>query len=215
VVVAGGSGRRFGGPKQFLELAGRPVVSWSLLAARAVSDGVVLVVPGPSEDPAAAPPDIPVGEADRVVAGGATRADSVRCGLAAVPDDAAVVVVHDAVRPLASSSIFAAVVEAVRAGKGEGAVPVLPVTDTLKRVSDGVVRCTEDRHGLVLVQTPQAFTAATLRTAHLSAEDATDDAALLERLGATVCTVDGDPRNLKLTRAEDLQLAEALIRAAP
>ncbi len=214
-MVAGGSGRRFGGPKQFLQLAGRPVVSWSVAAARTVSDGVVLVVPGDAPDALAseeAQPD-PSARADRVVVGGPTRADSVRAGLVAVPEEAAVIVVHDAVRPLATPSIFAAVVEAVRAGRAEGAIPVLPVTDTLKRTAGGMVRSTEDRDGLVLVQTPQAFAAATLRAAHGTAGDATDDAGLLERLGATVCTVAGDPLNLKLTRPEDLSVAEALMKA--
>ena len=213
-MVAGGSGLRFGGHKQFLQLAGEPVASWSLRAARSVSDGTVLVVPDSAEGRAGIPPaGLRPDEMDRVTSGGPTRADSVRLGLAAVPGDAAVIVVHDAVRPLAPPALFTAVVEAVRSGRAEGAVPVLPVTDTLKRTSDGFVTRTEDRDGLVLVQTPQAFVAGTLRAAHRDAEDATDDAALLERMGATVCTVAGDPGNLKLTRAEDLVVAEALLGA--
>jgi len=214
-VVAGGSGRRFGGPKQFLQLAGRPVAAWSVEAARSVSDGVVLVVPG---HPASGEPDCNPGAptigADVVVAGGRSRAESVRAGLAAVPEEAAIIVVHDAARPLAGAPLFAAVVEAVRAGGADGAIPVLPVVDTLKRTSDGTVRSTVDRDGLVAVQTPQAFVASTLRAAHRTAGQATDDAALLERLGATVCTVSGDPRNVKLTRPEDLEVAEALIGSA-
>jgi 2-C-methyl-D-erythritol 4-phosphate cytidylyltransferase len=216
VVVAGGSGRRFGGSKQFLQLAGRPVVSWSLASARAASDGVVVVVPDvppPAPDAEDAPPDLS-SEADRVVVGGATRAESVRSGLDAVPEEAAIIVVHDAVRPLATAAMFAAVIEAVRAGRADGAIPVVPVTDTLKRTAGGMVRSTEDRDGLVLVQTPQAFVAATLRAAHRRGGDATDDAGLLERLGAAVCTVAGDPGNLKLTRPEDLLVAEALMGAA-
>jgi len=149
-----------------------------------------------------------------VVAGGRSRAESVRAGLAAVPEEAAIIVVHDAARPLAGAPLFAAVVEAVRAGGADGAIPVLPVVDTLKRTSDGTVRSTVDRDGLVAVQTPQAFVASILRAAHRTAGQATDDAALLERLGATVCTVSGDPRNVKLTRPEDLEVAEALIGAA-
>jgi 2-C-methyl-D-erythritol 4-phosphate cytidylyltransferase len=215
IVVAGGSGRRFGGPKQFLQVAGRPVVSWSVSAARAASDGVVLVVPGSQGGTVGGSHrDDPSAGADRVVTGGATRADSVRSGLSAVPDEAAIIVVHDAVRPLAPQSLFAAVIEAVRAGRAEGAIPVLPVSDTLKRISDGMVRSTQDRDGLVLVQTPQAFVAGTLRAAHRSVADATDDAGLLERLGATVCTVAGDPCNLKLTRPADLAIAEVLMGAA-
>jgi 2-C-methyl-D-erythritol 4-phosphate cytidylyltransferase len=211
-VVAGGSGRRFGGPKQFLTLAGRPVAAWSVAAARPVSDGIVLVVP--DDVPMAALGDD--GEsgamgADQVVVGGATRADSVRAGLAAVPVDAEVIVVHDAARPLADPAVFAAVVEAVRAEGVDGAIPVLSVTDTLKRTVDGTVRSTVDRDGLVTVQTPQAFAATALRAAHQGAAEATDDAGLLELLGATVRTVPGDPRNVKVTRPEDLEMAEALL----
>jgi 2-C-methyl-D-erythritol 4-phosphate cytidylyltransferase len=136
----------------------------------------------------------------------------VRAGLYAVPDDAAIIVVHDAARPLADASLFAAVVEAVRADDTDGVIPVLPVSDTLKSTLEGVVQATVDREGLVTVQTPQAFVAGVLRLAHRTAGEATDDAGLLERLGATVRTVTGDPRNLKLTRPEDLTMAEALIR---
>jgi len=221
-VVAGGAGRRFGEPKQFAQLAGRPVAVWSVDAARSAADGVVLVVPGPTatdssgDGPAHASQviagtGVPDTGADLVVAGGATRADSVRAGLAAVPDDADIIVVHDAARPLATPSLFAAVVAAVRRGGADAAIPVLPVADTLKRVEGVTVRSTVDRDGLVAVQTPQAFVAATLRSAHRTAGQATDDAALVERCGGTVRTVAGEPHNLKLTRPEDLLVAEALI----
>jgi 2-C-methyl-D-erythritol 4-phosphate cytidylyltransferase len=218
-VVAGGSGRRFGGRKQFLPLAGRPVASWSVRAAGAVADGVVLVVPLAAADAAGGVDGIPqpgtVGDAafgaTTVVTGGATRADSVRAGLAAVPEDAAVVVVHDAARPLARAELFAAVVDAVRSGEVDGAVPVMAVADTLKRVDGTRVVATLDRDDLVAVQTPQAFHAPALRAAHEGGGDATDDAGLLEAAGAPVGTVPGDPRNLKLTRPEDLALAEALL----
>ena len=191
------------------------MAAWSVEAARSVSDGVVLVVPGqPGSGEPDCDPGTPTIGADVVVAGGRSRAESVRAGLAAVPEEAAIIVVHDAARPLAGAPLFAAVVEAVRAGGADGAIPVLPVVDTLKRTSDGTVRSTVDRDGLVAVQTPQAFVASTLRAAHRTAGQATDDAALLERLGATVCTVSGDPRNVKLTRPEDLEVAEALIGAA-
>jgi 2-C-methyl-D-erythritol 4-phosphate cytidylyltransferase len=219
IVVAGGTGHRFGGPKQFLPLAGLPVAAWSIRAARSVADGVVLVVPADRSTSGAVVP-IPgsIGEAalgaTRVVAGGATRADSVRAGLGAVPADASVVVVHDAARPLASAELFAAVVDAVRSGRADGAVPVLPVADTLKRVDGDRVVATVDRTGLVAVQTPQAFAAAGLRAAHRDAGQATDDAGLVESVGLSVQTVPGDPRNLKLTRPEDLALAEALLAGA-
>ncbi len=218
-MVAGGSGSRFGGPKQFSELAGRPVAAWSVAAARTVADGVVLVVPahgtgaGPGQEAAGRGSDVPVTGADRVVVGGATRAGSVRAGLAAVPDDAAIIVVHDAARPLATGELFASVVDAVRSGGVGGAIPVLPVADSLKRVVGDTVQHGVDRDGLVAVQTPQAFHAATLRRAHRAGRDATDDAGLVEDLGVTVRTVVGDPRNVKLTRPEDLVLAEALLTA--
>jgi 2-C-methyl-D-erythritol 4-phosphate cytidylyltransferase len=199
--------------KQFHDLCGRSVASWSLAAARAATDGVVLVVPAEGDPASGTSPDAPGFGADVVVAGGATRAASVRAGLEAVPDDAAIIVVHDAVRPLADVALFAAVIDAVRSGKAAGAIPTLPVSDTLKRAEGDRVRSTLDREGLVTVQTPQAFDAATLRRAHRDGGEATDDAGLLERIGATVCTVEGDPHNVKVTRPEDLELAAALLAA--
>jgi 2-C-methyl-D-erythritol 4-phosphate cytidylyltransferase len=213
IVVAGGSGRRFGGLKQFLDLSDRPVAAWSVEACRSVADGVVLVVPSnDGVNPTACP--VEGMGADRTVTGGATRADSVRAGLGAVPDDAEIIVVHDAARPLATSGLFAAVVDAVRADGVEGAIPVLAVSDTLKRVVGEKVVATVDREGLVSVQTPQAFTASALRSAHRSGDEATDDAGLLERIGSAVLAVPGEPNNLKITNPDDLARAEALIHLA-
>jgi 2-C-methyl-D-erythritol 4-phosphate cytidylyltransferase len=204
IVVAAGLGSRFGRPKQYEELAGRPVLDWSLAAATATAigpdDGVVLVVrPDRASEPTAG--------ADRVVAGGTTRSSSVRAGLAAVPRHADVIVVHDGARPLAGAALFARVVEAVREG-ADAAVPAVEVTDTLRRRSGGAV----DRDGLVAVQTPQAFRAAALRRAHAAAPEATDDASLVEAAGGKVVVVDGSPANLKITRPIDLAIAEALLR---
>ncbi len=215
-MVAGGSGRRFGGPKQFLPLAGLPVAAWSVRAARAAVDGVVLVVPAGGASAGAGLPEAgATGEAalgaSCVVTGGATRAASVRAGLAAVPSDVDVIVVHDAARPLAAPALFAAVVDALRTGDVAGVVPVVPVSDTLKRVDGDRVVATVDRSDLVAIQTPQAFVADALRAAHQGGGDATDDAGLLEAAGLAVGTVPGDPRNLKLTRPEDLAVAEALL----
>lgn len=214
VVVAGGSGERFGAPKQFALLGGRPVLEWSVAACRPACDRVVLVLPKGDDALAAERP--PYG-ADVVVSGGATRAASVRAGLAAVPDDIDVVVVHDAARPLAPPALFEGVLAALATG-ADGAVCALPVSDTLKRtdgpLSEGgapAVLETLDRRALVAVQTPQAFVAAVLRRAHASGEDATDDASLVEALGATVRVVLGDPGNLKLTTPVDLALAERLL----
>ena len=211
IVVAAGSGDRFGQPKQFLDLGGSTVVERSVAGARGVASGVVLVLPaGPPGGIGV--PDPSFG-ADVLVDGGASRAASVRAGLAAVPAEATVVVVHDAARPLASAALFESVVAAVTGRSGaDGAVPVLPVTDTLKRVADRHVVATVDRDGLVAVQTPQAFRASVLREAHQEEAEGTDDASLLESIGATVRTVPGDPRNLKLTVPHDLVLAEILVR---
>ena len=192
--------------KQFALLADRPVVEWAVAACRPFSCGVVLVVPhGAAER---------VGHgADIVVEGGASRTESVRCGLAAVPEEAEVIIVHDAARPLASDALFRAVIAAVATGGADAAVPGVPLSDTIK-VVDGAqtVTATLDRSALVAVQTPQAFSAELLRRAHAGGAEATDDAALLEALGATVRVVPGDPRNLKITTPADLGTAEHLVR---
>jgi 2-C-methyl-D-erythritol 2,4-cyclodiphosphate synthase len=152
--------------------------------------------------------------ADVVVAGGASRSASVRAGLAAVPDDVDVVVVHDGARPLASAGLLEAVVAAVRAG-ADAALPAVPVTDTVKRVgADGVVSATVERAGLVAVQTPQAFAAATLRRAHEGEPEATDDGALVEAIGGRVVVVPGETHNIKLTEPGDLATAERHLAAA-
>lgn len=195
-MVAGGSGTRFGARKQYLRLGGRRVLDWALDAAAAHSDGVVLVVPADVADE-------PEAKADVVVAGSATRSASVRAGLAAVPDEAAVIVVHDAARPVPVPHVWRAVLEAVAAG-ADAAVPGVPVTDTLRSIHGGVV----DRSSLVAVQTPQAFRAAALRAAHADGGDATDDASLVEARGGNVVLVDGDPRNVKITTPADLSVAE-------
>lgn len=193
ILVAAGSGSRFGGPKQYELLDGRRVLDWSLDACRAACDGVVLVVPPDRVDDEE--------KADVVVAGGATRSDSVRAGLGALPADADIVVVHDAARPTATPRLFDAVIAAVRAG-ADGAVPGIPLADTVKRVEGDRVVETLDRAALVAVQTPQAFSVDVLRRAHTG--DATDDAALVEAAGGTVVVVPGDPLNRKITHRSDL-----------
>lgn len=205
IVVAAGDASRFGRPKQYEPLAGRRVLDWSLAAARAASDGVVVVVPR-------AEAGRPEPAADVVVAGAASRAGSVRCGLAAVPAEAGVVVVHDAARPLAGAELFRAAVRAVTAGAA-GAVCAVPLTDTVKRVDGTRVTATLDREGLWSVQTPQAFRAGALRAAHAGAGEATDDAALVEAMGEEVVVVPGHPGNVKLTGPADLAMAEALAGA--
>jgi 2-C-methyl-D-erythritol 4-phosphate cytidylyltransferase len=142
--------------------------------------------------------------------GGATRSGSVRAGLAHVPLDAEIVVVHDAARPLAGTEIYGRAVAAIRAG-GDAAIPVVAVNDTIKRVDGTIVVETLDRSTLVVVQTPQAFRATVLREAHASSAEATDDAALVEAIGGKVVTVDGDRRNLKITTRDDVAVALALL----
>jgi 2-C-methyl-D-erythritol 4-phosphate cytidylyltransferase len=200
IVVAAGQATRFGRPKQYEPLAGRRVIDWSLDAARSVASGVVVVVPPGAEAQ-------PEADATRTVAGGTTRSASVRAGLAAVPEDAAVVLVHDAARPLASAELFARVVDAVRRG-ADAVVPVVAVADTLRRRAGGVV----DRDELVAVQTPQGFRAAALRDAHATGAEATDDASLVEEQGGTVVLVDGEPSNRKITDPADLGAAEGMLQ---
>jgi 2-C-methyl-D-erythritol 4-phosphate cytidylyltransferase len=209
VVVAAGGGSRFGALKQFAEIGGRALVEWSVDTARSVADGVVLVLP---EDVVHARPQ-PSHGADIVVAGGPTRSASVSRGLDMVPREADVIVIHDGARPLASSALFRAVIEAVVAG-ASAAVPGLAVADTVKRVDgDGVVVETVKRDALVTVQTPQAFRSEVLRRAHAAGGDATDDAALVEAQGATVRVVPGEWRNMKVTTPADLDMARTLTGA--
>lgn len=214
IVVAGGSATRFGEAKQFLSLAGRPVAERAVDACRSVCDSVVLVVPADSVSADTARRH----GADVTVAGGPTRASSVRAGLGAVGPEAEIVVVHDAARPLARPALFKAVVAALEADGVAGAICAVPVTDTVKRVTrdpggsgDPSVAETLDRVDLVAVQTPQAFLVDVLRRAHGGEPEATDDAALVEALGLTVCVVPGDPDNLKLTTPADLARAESLV----
>jgi 2-C-methyl-D-erythritol 4-phosphate cytidylyltransferase len=198
IVVAAGSGARFGAPKQFEALGGRRVVDHAVAVAAASTDGVVLVAPESTEP----------GSAHVVVPGGATRSESVRRGLAAVPAEAEVIVVHDAARPLATAEMFRLAVDAVRAG-ADAAIPAVAVTDTLRTIDGGVV----DRDRLVAVQTPQAFAADALRRAHSNSPEATDDAAVVEAAGGRVVLVAGDRWNLKITEPADLAVAEAMLAA--
>jgi 2-C-methyl-D-erythritol 4-phosphate cytidylyltransferase len=211
IVVAAGAGERFGARKQFCDVAGVTAAARSVDAARAVASLVVLVAPLDALDDAHG--------ADVVVAGGATRAASVRAGLRALADlvDDDVVVVHDAARPLASAALFHAVVDALADGAIDGAVPGLALTDTVKRVrssSDALVVATVPRDDLVAVQTPQAFRLGVLRRAHEGAPEGTDDASLVEVIGRAVLVVPGEVRNRKLTTRDDAVAVLALLETA-
>lgn len=221
IVLAAGSGDRLGAdrPKALVALAGTSLLSRSVrsaLAARSVARVVAVVPPG-AEQAAAA--DLSTIDAVTVVAGGETRAASTRCGLAGLTAGETLVVVHDAARPLASPELFDRVIAAVRSdATADGAIPVLPVVDTVKRVSSGLVVATEPRDELALAQTPQAFRTERLRVAHDAAERAgvvvTDDARALELIGGRVVAVDGEATNRKITTADDLALAEAVLADA-
>jgi len=218
VVVAAGSGNRFGGAKQFSPLGDRSVLDWVVQATARWCSGVVVVVPAAHTEGAEAWHPLRCSDTSEisdtssevvVVAGGASRSDSVRCGLRQVPDDAEIILVHDGARPLASDGVFERAIDAVSNG-ADAAVPVIDVTDSLRWREGTAI----DRNQLVAVQTPQAFSADVLRAAHAGGSDATDDATLAEAAGATVVSVAGDPRNLKITEAHDLATAEALLAEA-
>jgi len=214
LIVAAGAGERLGidRPKAFAVLGGRPLLAESLdrLDRCSLVDAlVVAAAPGWEEPTILLAEELAASKVVACVTGGATRADSVRIALAEVPEDALVVLVHDAARPLVDD----AVVERVLGPLGEGfdgAVPVLPVPDTVKRVEGRLVAETVDREGLVLAQTPQAFFAPSLRRAFAgSLEDATDCSSLVERAGGRVAVVEGSPRLLKVTTPADLALVES------
>lgn len=195
IVVAAGRGERFGAPKASLVVQGLPLWQWAVTALEAAGTAGVIVV----------------GEVPGGIPGGARRRDSVAAGVAALPPDATHVLIHDAARPLATPALAAAVIARLAVGDVDGVVPALPVGDTIKRVDGERVVETIQRTGLVAVQTPQGFRLEALRAAHAAdADDATDDAQLVERHGGSVVYVPGESTNLKITYPEDLALAEAL-----
>jgi 2-C-methyl-D-erythritol 4-phosphate cytidylyltransferase len=219
VVVAAGSGTRLGAdrPKALLTIGGRSVVAVAVeraLASPSIAGVVVAAPPGFEERVRESL--VPGTGSIVVVTGGTTRQRSVAAGLNAVDVHAQVVVVHDAARPFASAELFTAVVDAVVAG-ADAAVPVLPLVDTVKRVRDGSIVGTEPRDELVFAQTPQACRIQLLRDGLDKAEesglDFTDDAGLLEWMGASVRTVAGESGNFKITDAQDLARADEILRA--
>jgi 2-C-methyl-D-erythritol 4-phosphate cytidylyltransferase len=211
VLVAAGRGERLGAtrPKAFAKLRDRPLLAESLerLDASGWIDSIVIVAPPGWEEPSILlSEEIAATKVASCVPGGETRAESVRAGVGEVGQDATVVLVHDAARPLVSDDVVERLLTALNDG-WDGAVPALPVADTIKRVDGTRVLETLARDELVAVQTPQAFLAPVLREAvggDLSG--ATDCSALVEARGGRVTTVAGDPRLLKITSAADLDL---------
>ncbi len=221
IIVAGGTGTRMGGavPKQFLALGGRTILDRTLSAFIGSSrvDGIVLALP-PSSPEEMKASYRSVTKILAVVDGGAERPDSVRNALAAVPPDAEIVLVHDAVRPFVSDGLIARCADLAR--EHGAVVPVIPVRDTVKEWDrEGKALVTRDRSGLMRAQTPQAFRAAILREAYGKAGagkiPATDDAALVEAAGHRVVPVPGDEANVKITIPEELRMAFGLLREEP
>jgi 2-C-methyl-D-erythritol 4-phosphate cytidylyltransferase len=216
LLLAAGRGRRLGGDgaKCLLELSGRPLLAYSVDAVEAASSVEAFVVAAPSSLQEDAKRAASSSKLLAVVPGGETRQASVRSALAAVPEPFEAVVCHDVARPFAGPELFDRTVAALE--WAEGAIPAVGLADTVKLVEDGAVRETLPRDRVVAVQTPQAFRRRALEEAHHAASrdglEATDDAALLERAGFRVVTVEGHPSNRKITVPEDLRWAEAVVR---
>ena len=218
LIAAAGSGERLGidRPKAFAALGGRPLLAESLdrLDRCDLVDAIVVAAPPGWEEPSILlAEELAASKVVACVTGGATRAESVALAFAEVPEEALVVVIHDAARPLLDDAVLERLLAPLAEGY-DGAVPTLAVVDTLKRVERGSIAETVQREGVVVSQTPQAFVASALRRA-LSGDmsDATDCSMLVERVGGRIAAVEGDPRLLKVTTATDLAIAEALLRA--
>ena len=220
ILVAAGSCERLGAdrPKAFVALGERVLLAESLerLDANEWIDAVVVAVPEGWEEAAIVlAEELVASKVAAVVTGGATRGESVRAALAEIPEEAVVVLVHDAARPLVGGDVIERVLQPLAEGY-DAVVPGLPLADTVKRVQAGVVAETVDRSTLVIVQTPQAFTADALRAAYRGDAplDATDCASLVEARGGRVRVVEGDPRLLKITTPADLALVESWLAEA-
>jgi 2-C-methyl-D-erythritol 4-phosphate cytidylyltransferase len=211
VIVAAGRGERLGldRPKAFANLRDRPLLAESLerLEASDWIDSIVVAAPPDWEEPVILlAEELGCGKVVEVVTGGASRAASVRAALGKVSEDAAVILVHDAARPIVPEQVIERLLTALNEG-WDGAVPVLSLPDTVKRLEGDQVVETVDRAGLAMVQTPQAFVATALRNAVASGdEEATDCSALVEARGGRIKAVTGDPRLLKVTVPADLEL---------
>jgi 2-C-methyl-D-erythritol 4-phosphate cytidylyltransferase len=214
VLAAAGRGERLGSdrPKAFARLGGRPLLAESLerLEESGWIDAIVIAAPPDWEEPSIlVAEEIAATKVSSAVTGGESRSESVRLALAEVPEDAAVVLVHDAARPLLPEDVIERVLAPLSEG-WDGVVPAVPLADTVKRVEGDRVVETLPRDDLVAVQTPQAFLADALRRAvGGDVSTATDCASLVESQGGRIKVVEGDPRLLKVTDAEDLALVES------
>jgi 2-C-methyl-D-erythritol 4-phosphate cytidylyltransferase len=217
IVLAGGGGNRFGGLKQFAELGGQTLLDRVVQLSGKCCDGVVVVLP------AAQAEDERYDQPGQIIAtGGATRAESVRSGLAALPPDVGIVVITDAAHPLATAVLYERVIAAVRAG-ADGALPGLPLADAIKRLEPvgeagseadtllGVAGATTAAGGNVSAQMPMAFRLAALRGAHARIGDAVEDSAMVSADGGRVVVVPGEPTNVHVTTPAELAVAVALL----
>ena len=202
IVLAAGSGQRFGATKQFELLGDRSLVERTVATASTVSDAVVVVVPPGHRWRGTA--------VDAVVPGGATHGDSVRAGLAAVPTSVAISVVATASHPLASAALYAAVIDRVQAG-ADAAAPAISSADAIKRVRNGTVVESIDKTELRIVQAPSAFRADMLRRVLADVGEAPEELELIERGGGVVATVPGEATNVHIATPADLEMARRLV----
>lgn len=222
LIVAAGKGRRMKTrqPKQFMELAGRPILTRTLKAfdRHPEIDRIIVVLPDAdiADGRTSVMAEAPLNKEVTIVAGGKHRQTSVMNGLRSIPDKDGIVLIHDGVRPLITQMLISACIDGAR--KWGACIPAIEAFDTLKKVHpDGSIERTVPRQRIVMAQTPQAFRLALIRQAHETAVRhgwlATDDASLLEQMGAAVHVIEGSRHNLKVTRPEDLALAEVYLKS--
>ena len=221
LIMAAGAGERFAGkgPKTLFPLLGIPTLVWParrFARHRAVDSIVVVAAPGEEARIRSTLDDHRIDKVSRVVAGGATRQESVRRGLETLDPECGDVLIHDAARPCLTADLIDRVIEAL--GSHAAVIPVLPVVETLVREANGSVDAILDRVHISGAQTPQGFHAALILRAHRSAKSkgfaSSDDGSLVFALGEKVQTIEGERTNIKITYSEDAPIAEAILRAS-
>ncbi len=218
IIVAAGESQRFGGevPKQWAELAGKPVIAWalSIFQEHPLVNDITLVIQSAYRSRAQRLAKRDFSKVTAITTGGKTRAESVRRGLRKVPEDAQVILIHDVARPLIPRNLIDQLIDVLN--HFEAAIPVQLVGETLKRIHGNMVDGTVDRKGIAGAKTPQAFRAAVIRQAHALARkdqfEATDDSVLVERMGLRVGVVHTNYPNIKITHPEDFYMVEALMQ---
>ena len=212
IIVAGGQGKRMGRPKQFIKIAGKPMLAWTVDAFQRVKavDGIILVI---TPDQEVLAKKIKSSKIIAIVPGGKQRQDSVRNGLAALPKGVQFVLIHDGARPAVLAATINGTIKAAR--QHGAAIAAVPVKDTIKRVASRELRVVDtlDREGLWAAQTPQTFTVPLIKKAYEQLKhDVTDDAGVVEKFGIPVKIVMGSYSNLKVTIPEDLSIMAAILK---